>query len=107
MPPPPRRRVSCWNTSPALWRGKTWAYHEAARRVHQNRLLNVARQGGPMTPADLARFEPARRPATLVALARKEPATVLLDRLRLIGKVFKAAKNKHQQQFQVAGKVAN
>ena len=38
------------------------------RSVHQNRLLKIAREGGQMTPADLAKFEPQRRYATLVAL---------------------------------------
>ena len=28
------------------------------RQVHQNRLLKIAREGGQMTPADLAKFEP-------------------------------------------------
>lgn len=37
------------------------------RQVHQNRLLKIAREGGQMTPADLAKFEPQRRHATLVA----------------------------------------
>jgi len=31
------------------------------RLVHQNRLLKIAREGGQMTPADLAKFEPQRR----------------------------------------------
>ena len=39
------------------------------RSVHQNRLLKIAREGGQMTPADLAKFEAQRRYATLVALA--------------------------------------
>jgi hypothetical protein len=29
------------------------------RLIHQNRLLKIAREGGQMTPADLAKFEPA------------------------------------------------
>ena len=37
--------------------------------VHQNRLLKLAREGGQMTPADLAKFETQRRYATLAALA--------------------------------------
>jgi hypothetical protein len=37
--------------------------------VHQNRLLKIAREGGQMKPADLAKFEPQRRYVTLVALA--------------------------------------
>jgi len=28
------------------------------KRVHQNRLLKIAREGAPMTAADLAKFEP-------------------------------------------------
>jgi hypothetical protein len=36
------------------------------RSVHQNRLLKIAREGGQMTPADLAKFEAQRRYATLV-----------------------------------------
>ena len=31
------------------------------RLVHQNRLTRIAREGGQMTPADLARFESLRR----------------------------------------------
>jgi hypothetical protein len=46
------------------------------RLVHQNRLLKIAREGGQMTPADLAKFEPQRRYATLVALAIEGMATV-------------------------------
>lgn len=81
------------------------------RRIHQNRLLKIAREGGQMTAADLARFEPLRRLATLVTLALEGTATVLDELIdlhdRLIGKVFNAAKNKHQQQFQAAGKSIN
>ena len=84
---------------------------ELARRVHQNRLLKIAREGAQMTPANLARFEPARRLATLVALALEGTATVLDELLdlhdRIVSKVFNAAKNKHQQQFQAAGKAIN
>ena len=46
------------------------------RSVHQNRLLKIAREGGQMTPADLAKFEAQRRYATLVALAIEGMATV-------------------------------
>ena len=81
---------------------------ELARRVHQDRLLKIAREGGQMTPADLAKFEPIRRLATLVALALEGTATVLDELLdlhdRIVGKVFNAAKNKHQRQFQASGK---
>ena len=81
------------------------------RLVHQNRLLKTAREGGQMTPADLARFEVQRRYATLVALAIEGMATVTDEIIdlhdRIIGKLFNAAKNKHQQQFQASGKAIN
>jgi hypothetical protein len=79
--------------------------------VHQNRLLKIAREGGQMTPADLAKFEPQRRYATLVALAIEGMATVTDEIIdlhdRILGKLFNAAKNKHQQQFQASGKAIN
>jgi TnpA family transposase len=81
------------------------------RQVHQNRLLKIAREGGQMTPADLTKFEPKRRYATLVALVLEGMATVTDEIIdlhdRIIGKLFNAAKNKHQQQFQASGKAIN
>ena len=81
------------------------------RLVHQNRLLKIAREGGQMTPADLAKFESQRRYATLVALAIEGMATVTDEIIdlhdRILGKLFNAAKNKHQQQFQASGKAIN
>lgn len=81
------------------------------RLVHQNRLLKIAREGGQMTPADLAKFEPQRRYATLVALAIEGMATVTDEIIdlhdRILGKLFNAAKNKHQRQFQASGKAIN
>jgi TnpA family transposase len=80
-------------------------------QVHQNRLLKIAREGGPMTPADLAKFEPQRRYATLVALAIEGMATVTDEIIdlheRILVRMFAAAKNKHQQQFQASGKAIN
>jgi hypothetical protein len=62
------------------------------RRVHQNRLLKIAREGGQMTPADLAKFEPHRRYATLVAVALEGMATVTDEIIELhdhiIGRLF-------------------
>jgi hypothetical protein len=66
------------------------------RQVHQNRLLKIAREGGQMTPADLAKFESQRRYATLVALAIEGMATVTDEIIdlhdRIIGKLFNAAR---------------
>lgn len=81
------------------------------RLVHQNRLLKIAREGGQMTPADLAKFEPQRRYATLVALAIEGMASVTDEIIdlhdRILAKQFNAAKKKHQQQFQAVGKAIN
>ena len=79
--------------------------------VHQNRLLKIAREGGQMRAFDLAKFEPQRRYATLVALAIEGMATVIDEIIdlhdRIIGKLFNAAKHKHAEQFQASGKAIN
>ena len=81
------------------------------RLIHQNRLLKIAREGGQMTPADLAKFEPQRRYATLVALAIEGMATVTDEIIdlhdRILGKLFNDAKKRHQKQFQAFGKAIN
>ena len=81
------------------------------RLIHQNRLLKIAREGGQMTPADLAKFEPQRRYATLVALAIEGMATVTDEIIdlhdRIMGKLFNDAKKRHQKQFQASGKAIN
>jgi hypothetical protein len=81
------------------------------RQIHQNRLLKIAREGAQMTSADLMKFEPQRRYATLVDLAVEETATVTDEIIdlhdRIVGKLFNAAKNKHQEQFQSSGKAIN
>ena len=46
------------------------------RSIHQNRLLKMAREGGQMTPTNLAKFESSRRYATLVALVIEAMATL-------------------------------
>lgn len=81
------------------------------RKIHQNRLLKIAREGGQMTSADLARFEVRRRYATLVALAIEGTATITDEIIdlndRIIGKLFNLAKNRHQEQFRASGKSIN
>ncbi len=81
------------------------------RSLHQNRLLKLAREGGHMRAAELAKFEPQRRYATLVALVVEGVATVTDEIVdlhdRILGRIFNAAKQRHQQQFQVAGKAIN
>ena len=85
--------------------------HRIEQQIHQNRLLKIAREGGQMTPADLAKLEGQRRYATLVAMAIEGTATVTDEIIdlhdRIFGKLFNAAKKKHQQQFQTDGKSIN
>ena len=81
------------------------------RQIHQNRLLKMAREGAQMQPYDLAKFEEERRYATLVALSIEGMATVIDELIdlhdRIMIKLFSAAKNKHQEQFQKQGKAIN
>lgn len=81
------------------------------RSVHQNRLLKIAREGIQMSPADLAKFEPSRRYATLVAVCIESMAT-LIDEIidlhdKIIGKLFNTARHKHEEKFQSSGKAIN
>lgn len=80
-------------------------------RVHQNRLLKLAKEGAHMSTADLAKFEPSRRYATLVAVAVESTATVIDEIVdlhdRIFTKVFSGARNRHKEQFHQAGKEIN
>lgn len=76
-------------------------------RVHQNRLLKLAREGAQMTVQDLSRFEADRRHATLVAIIAEATATVT-DQLismhdRVLQKIFRTATNRHQERFVAEG----
>lgn len=81
------------------------------RKVHQNRLLKMAREGGQMAPHDLAKFETERRYATIMAVLIEAKATVIDEIIdlhdRIIGKLFNHAKHKHEAQFQQSGKAIN
>jgi TnpA family transposase len=81
------------------------------RQVHQNRLLKIAREGAPMTPADLSKFEPQRRYGTLAALVIEGTATIIDEIIalhdRVLGRLFQTAKHRHQQQFHDSGKSIN
>jgi len=71
------------------------------RSLHQNRLLKLAHTGGQTRAAELAKFEPQRRHATLVALVVEGVATVTDEIVdlhgRMLGRIFDAAKQRHQQ----------
>lgn len=82
------------------WRalGLPWA---AGKLVHRNRLLKLAREGASMTAADLAKFEPGRRYATLFALSVESMATVTDEIIelhdRIMGRIIRTAQNKQNQ----------
>jgi len=83
----------------------------AERTINQNRLLKISREGCQMTPGDLAKFEPFRKYATLLAIALETNATITDEVVdlhdRIIGKLFNRARRNHEQQFQQSGKEIN
>ena len=78
------------------------------RSVHRNRLLKIAREGGQMTPANLSKFEPRRRYATLVAITIESMATIIDEIIdlhdRIMGRLWNLAKNKQKQRIQDSAK---
>jgi len=81
------------------------------KKIHQNRLLKLSREGGQMTTQHLNDLEITRRHATLLAVVLEAKAT-LIDEIvdihdRIIGSLFNRAKNTHQQEFQRSGKAIN
>jgi len=79
--------------------------------IHQNRLLQLAREGGQTTSQHFRRFDPLRRHATLVAVLLESTATItdeILDKHdRLIGGLFTQSKRAHAESFQESGKAIN
>jgi TnpA family transposase len=84
---------------------------EAGRRVHQNRLLQLAREASQTVVYHLKEYEPDRRYGTLVALMVETAATLTDEILdlndRLIGSFFTKAKNKYERAFAEQGKAIN
>jgi hypothetical protein len=78
------------------------------RRIHQNRWLKLAREGGQMTAQHLRDLETTRRYATLVAILLETKATLIDQTLdlhdRMIGALFNRAKHRHAEKFQQSGK---
>ncbi len=84
---------------------------ETGLRVHQNRLLQIAREAGQTAVYQLKEYEPSRRYGTLVALLIETSATVTDEILdlhdRLIGSFFTKSKNKYERAFAEQGKAIN
>ncbi len=84
---------------------------EAAHRLHQNRLLQVAREAAQTAAYQLKEYEQDRRHGTLVALMIETGATLTDEILdlhdRLIGSFFTKSKNKYERTFADQGKAIN
>jgi hypothetical protein len=84
---------------------------EISRKVHQNRLLQLAREGGQAAVYQLKEYEADRRHATLVALMIETAATLTDEALdlhdRLIGSFFTKSKDKYERTFAEQGKAIN
>lgn len=84
---------------------------EATRLVHRNRLLKLAKEGTAMTVADLAKFEPSRRYATLLAVCAEAQATIIDEIIdlheRVIATLFRNAKNKQSNLIQASATAVN
>jgi TnpA family transposase len=88
-----------------------WLPDGLEHAIHQNRLLKLAREGGQMSAQHLRDLEPARRYATLVAVALDTRAT-LIDEIidlhdRCMGTLFSKAKRHHADRFQQSGQAIN
>jgi TnpA family transposase len=84
---------------------------EVGHKLHQNRLLQLAREAGQTAVYQLKEYEQARRHGTLVALMIETAAT-LIDEIidlndRLIGSFFIKSKNKYERAFAEQGKAIN
>lgn len=86
-------RLTTWRALDLPW--------AASKLIHRNRLSKLAREGASMTAADLAKFEPGRRYATLFAVAVESMATVTDEIIdlhdRIIGRIIRTAQNKQNQ----------
>jgi hypothetical protein len=84
---------------------------DLGQRIHQNRLLQLAREGAATTTQHLARFDDPRRYGTLVAVLLEASATLTDEILdlhdRFIGSIFNKARRRRDEAFQSSGKAIN
>jgi hypothetical protein len=84
---------------------------EISRKVHQNGLQQLAREGSQTAVYQLKEYEPDRRHATLVALMIETAATLTDEALdlndRLIGGFCTKSKGKYERTFAEQGKAIN
>ena len=84
---------------------------DIGRKIHQNRLLRLAREGAQTAVYQLQEYEPDRRHATLLAILLDISATLTDETLnlhdRLIGSFFTQAKHRYEKRFSEDGKAVN
>jgi hypothetical protein len=84
---------------------------DLSQHIHQNRLLQLAREGAATTTQHLARFDDPRRYGTLVAVLLEASATLTDEILdlhdRFIGSIFNKARRRRDEAFQSSGKAIN
>ena len=84
---------------------------EIKQRVHQNRLLELAREGAQSAVYQFKEYEQDRRHGTLAALMVETTATLTDEILelhdRVIGSLFTQAKNKYERVFAEQSKKIN
>ena len=84
---------------------------DTGKDIHQNRLLKMAREGRYMTTQHLSDLEKNRRLATLTAVLLDLKATIIDEIIemhdKIIGSMFKYAKNTQNQLLQKSEKSIN
>jgi TnpA family transposase len=84
---------------------------DLAQLIHQNRLLQLAREGAATTPQHIARFDDPRRYGTLVAVLLEASSTLTDEILdlhdRFVGSIFNKARRRRDEAFQSSGKAIN
>jgi TnpA family transposase len=84
---------------------------DLSQLIHQNRLLQLAREGATTTTQHLARFDDHRRYGTLVAVLLEANSTLTDEILdlhdRFVGSIFNRARRRRDEAFQSSGKAIN
>ncbi|TWC59527.1 Tn3 transposase DDE domain-containing protein [Burkholderia sp. SJZ115] len=79
--------------------------------IHQNRLLQLAREGGQTAVYQIEEYETDRRHATLIAILLDTSASLTDEILnlhdRLIGSFFTQSRHKYEKRFAADGKAVN
>jgi len=82
-----------------------------ARTIHQNRLSQIAREGGQSTVQHLLDFERQRRLATLVAVVLDLSATITDEAIemfdKMLGSLFRKSERRYAERFQQSAKAIN